>query len=260
MATQYGNALITGASSGMGRELSLWFAKRGTKVYAAGRRLELLQKLAGDARALGGVVEPVKMDVAEGRKTFEQIGAIDAQCNGLDLVIANAGVGLFTDGRKMNWDRVERVLQTNVLGAAATISAVVSKMVERRRGHLVGISSLGAFRSLPRVSAYCASKAFLAMYLQGLRLEVRSAGVKVTTIYPGFVKSEMTAGDNQPAEKMPFILEASAAADRIGKAILRGTTEYAFPWQMSLPMHLMRLAPDAVIGLAFAPPKQRAER
>lgn len=258
MGTRYLHALITGASSGIGRELSLWFAKRGTKVYATGRRLERLQQLAEDARALGGVVEPVKMDVTSGRKAIEQIVAIDAQCSGLDLVVANAGIGVFSPAKNLSWDNVERLIHTNVLGAAATLSAVVSKMVARHRGHLVGIASLAAFRSLPSLSAYCGSKAFLAMFLRSLRIDVRSTGVKVTNIYPGFVKTEMSAGDNQPLEKMPFILEASEAADRIGKAILRGATEYAFPWQMSLPMQAMRLAPDAMIGLAFAPPKKRA--
>jgi short-subunit dehydrogenase len=116
-------------------------------------------------------------------------------------------------------------------------------MVERDRGHLVGVSSLAAWRGLPRSAAYSASKAFLATFLEGLRVDLQRTGVKVTSIHPGFVKSEMTEKNKHP---MPFLLETAEAVDLMGRAIARQNAEFAFPWQLSSAMRLAKVMPNAV--------------
>ncbi len=242
MAEQkYGTALVTGASSGLGRGLALWFAKRGTRVFAAARRLDHLQSLAEEARAAGGTVEPVEMDVSRPDETMARIQQLDADCGGLDLVVANAGVGLDTNGRRFDWERAKKVLEVNVTGAAATLSAVLPKMVERKRGHLVGVSSLAAFRGLPKNAAYSGSKAFLAIFMESLRVDLQGTGVRVTCIHPGFVKSAMTAPNRHP---MPFLLETEDGAERMARAITRGVPVYTFPWQMAAVMRLVSALPD----------------
>jgi short-subunit dehydrogenase len=134
----------------------------------------------------------------------------------------------------------------NVVGATATLTALLPAMVERRRGHVVGISSLAAFVTWPRVTTYSASKAYLTHLLAGLRLELKDKGVKVTTVQPGFVKSEMTAKNRF---KMPFLLETDDAAARIGEAIVRGDDVLSFPWQMSAASHALQWVPQAALGL-----------
>lgn len=255
MDTTYRNVLITGASAGIGRALSLWFASRGATVHAAARREEQLMTLRDEARGQGGAVEPFPLDVSRGDQTVEAIRALDAKVGGLDLVVANAGVGEETPAHRMDWKKIEPILQVNVLGATATLTAVLPAMIERRRGHLVGISSLAAFLAWPRMTAYGASKAFLTHFLAGLRLEVKGRGVKVTTIHPGFVKSEMTAKNKF---KMPFLMEPDAAAARIGEAILRGDEVCSFPWQMAAASRALGWVPSSALGLVVGRGKARA--
>jgi short-subunit dehydrogenase len=237
----YRTALITGASSGLGRGLALWFARRGTRVFAAARRKANLIALAEEARAAGTTIEPVELDVSRADETVERIRAIDAGCGGLDLVVANAGVGGQTNARRFEWERARQILDVNVTGTAATLSAVLPQMVERKAGHVVGISSLAAFRGLPKNAAYSGSKAFLRIFMESLRVDLRGTGVRVTCIYPGFVKSEMTATNKFP---MPFLLETEDAVGRMGQAIARGESEVTFPWQISTAVRLMRAMPN----------------
>jgi len=243
----YRTALVTGASSGLGRGLALWLAKRGLRVFAAGRRIPQLQALADEAQAAGATVEPLELDVTRTEAHLERLRELDSECGGLDLVVANAGVGGVTHGKRLEWDKVRAIIDTNVTGAAATLTAVLPRMVERRRGHVVGISSLAAHRGLAGHAAYSASKAFLATFMESLRVDLSSTGVRVTTIYPGFVKSEMTADNHFP---MPFLMETDAAVELMGTAILRGETELSFPWQLALPSRLAKVLPNPLFDAA----------
>ena len=227
-AVPWKTALVTGATSGLGRGLATWLAKRGVKVYAAGRRVELLQSLATEA---GELIVPFQLDVSDGDKTFAAVRQLDADCGGLDLVIANAGVGDETKPRRISWGSIKQMIDVNVTGATATICGAIPGMVERGRGHLVGISSLAGLLPLPMSSTYCASKSYVAMFLNSLRLDVEKHGLVVTSIHPGFVKSELTA-KNKPGS-MPFLLETDDAVERMGKAMLRRAAVFSFPWQLS---------------------------
>ncbi|MGV3623182.1 MAG: SDR family NAD(P)-dependent oxidoreductase [Archangium sp.] len=228
MSAPWKTALLTGASSGLGRGLAVWLAKRDVKVYAAARRLDALQKLKDE---VGDNIVPLKLDVGRADETFETVKQLDVDVGGFDLVIANAGVGEDTRPKKLKWESVRSMIDVNVTGATATLCAPLPAMVERKRGHLVGISSLAGLIPLPQSSAYCATKAYLAMFLESLRLDVAKYGIHVTSIHPGFVKSEMTA-KNKPGS-MPFLLETDDAVERMGRAMLRKTKTYTFPWQLS---------------------------
>ncbi len=239
----YRTALITGASSGLGRGLALWFARRGTRVFAAARRKAHLAALAEEARAAGATIEPVELDVSRADETVERIRAIDAECGGLELVVANAGVGGQTNARRFEWERARQILDVNVTGTAATLSAVLPQMVKRKTGHVVGISSLAAFRGLPKNAAYSGSKAFLHIFMESLRVDLRGTGVRVTCIHPGFVRTEMTAPNKHP---MPFMLEPEEASERMGRAIMRGMAVFSFPWPTRAAMGVAQALPNAV--------------
>lgn len=241
--TAFRTALVTGASSGLGRGLSLWFARRGTRVYAAARRADRLAALAEEARAVGAVVEPLELDVSDPDAVLARVRALDEACGGLDLVVANAGAGGDTDARRFDWEAARRIIDVNVHGAAATLAAVLPRMVERRRGQLVGVSSLAGYRGISRNAAYSASKAFLSTFMESLRVDLKGSDVRVTCIHPGYVKSEMTAGIQHA---MPFLLETGAAVELMGRAILRGDGEYNFPWPVATAMGVLRLLPNAL--------------
>jgi len=244
------SVFITGASSGLGHGLALWFARRGARVFAAARRVERLQALAGDPKRGRGSIEPVSVDVADSAAIRQALfRADDAVEGGLDLVIANAGVGGNTNPRKgETWPLLERMLMVNVLGAAATLDALARRMVERRRGHLVGISSIAAWVVAPGSGTYTATKRFLEIYCAGLRLDLQGTGVAVTSIHPGFVKSEMTAPRKTP---MPMLLETDDAVERMGRAILRRPKLFAFPWPMALVARAAQWAPESVRARAM---------
>jgi short-subunit dehydrogenase len=240
------NVWVTGASSGLGRALSLWFARRGARVWAGARRIEQLDALAADRTALPGAIVPVQLDVADVPALRRTLLDSDEKADGgIDLVIANAGVGGGANPRKDTWAHVERMLQVNVVGAAATLAALAPRMAERGRGHLVGMSSLAAWIVAPNMGTYSATKSFLEVYCDGLRLDLSSAGVHVTCIHPGFVKSEMTAGNKF---KMPFLLETEDATERMGRAILRRVKTFAYPWPMVVVTRAAQLLPDAVVA------------
>ena len=241
MSPPWKTALVTGASSGLGRGLAAWLAKRDVKVYAAARRLDQLEALKAEA---GANIVPLKLDVSHGAATFEAVQKLDADCGGLDLVIANAGVGEDTRPKKVKWDSLQRMIDVNVTGATATLTGALGGMVERKRGHLVGISSLAGLLALPNSSGYCATKAYLGMFLESLAIDVAKYDIAVTSIHPGFVKSEMTA-KNQPGS-MPFLLETDDAVERMGKAVLRKTKVFTFPWQLSSMISLGTSLPRAV--------------
>ena len=245
--------LITGASSGLGRGLAGFFARRGERVYAAARREEQLQALRKEhAHGLGEII-PVRLDVSDAEAVVEKLREIDSSSGGLDVVVANAGVSLESDARRIEWTNVQKVIDVNVTGAAATLTAVLPAMVKRNRGQLVAVSSLAGFTPLPSYGAYNASKAFLSMFVESLRMDLIGTGVKLTLIHPGFVKSEMTAQSPFP---MPFLLETADAVQRMADAIDRGEAELSFPWQLSAAVRTARLLPSNLRALLSARVKQ----
>jgi len=237
----WSTALVTGASSGLGRGLALWLARRGVRVWAAARRVDRLEALRDEG---GPFIEPLALDVSDGPATFARVQALDRESGGLELVIANAGFGERSSLRDLDPASVQRMLDVNVSGATATLLGAAPGMVARGRGHLVGVSSLAALAAFPRSSVYGASKAYLAAFLDGLRLDVARHGVTVTALHPGYVRSEMTAG-NRP-EAMPFLLETDDAVERMGRALLRRRDRLLFPWQAVLLVRAWRFLPDGL--------------
>ena len=241
MSAPFRRALITGASSGLGRALALWFARQGVVVYAAARRVEQLESLKAEAPEH---IIPMVLDVSDADATHDAVRALDESCGGLDLVVANAGVGDQMSAEKIEWSRVRKVLDVNVLGATATLCGALPGMVARKRGQLVGVSSLAASISLPKTAAYNSSKSFLTAFLESLRLDVEQHGVAVTVIHPGFVKTEMTAKNRFP---MPFLLETDDAAQRVGRAITGQARFFSFPWPTAFVVWLAGALPRPLL-------------
>ncbi|HYH65135.1 MAG TPA: SDR family NAD(P)-dependent oxidoreductase [Urbifossiella sp.] len=237
-------AVVTGASSGIGRALAVALARQGWRVGAVARRADLLEELARDVRGAGGVIETAVADVADRAGLAAAVQGLERTLGPVELLIANAGMGGDTGAVQMNVPQVEAIMRVNFLGVVYAIEAVLPGMIARGRGHLVGISSVAAFKGLPGAAAYCASKAAVNAYLEGLRIELRKHGVAVTAVCPGFVRTPMVA-KNPP---MPFLMEPDAAAERILRALPRRPKVFAFPWRMKLLMRLARWAPDRFIA------------
>jgi short-subunit dehydrogenase len=234
-------ALVTGASSGIGWELAKQLAGKGCKVALMARREAPLRELQALISANGGQAAIAVADVGQREQVETAFQTIRKQLGPIDLVIANAGVGKPTLLRPVNIADVEDMIRINVMGAIYTLSAALPEMLSRKTGHLVAVSSLAGYRALPGESAYCASKAAVNAYLDGLRIHLRGTGVQVTTVCPGFVKTPMTAMNRF---HMPGLLEAETAVRRIIRAIEGGTKVYNFPWRLHLMVKLSRWLPD----------------
>jgi short-subunit dehydrogenase len=233
-----GAALVTGASSGIGHGLALALARRGLHVVAAARRRDRLQELVRAIADGGGSAEALVLDVADAAATHAAVRAVDER-QPLDMVVANAGIGGITPGKKLDWSRVKAILDTNVSGAAATICGAVPGMVARRRGSVVAVASVAGFRGLPRFGAYSASKAWLITFCESLRVDLHGSGVTVTTVCPGYVNTELLT----PGRKHPFMVEVDDAVARILAAVDAREAMCTFPTPVVAGMRAAQLLP-----------------
>jgi len=234
-------AVITGASSGIGWALARALAGAGCKVGLVARRQDRLKQLADEIESSGGTVAIAAADVSERAQVVAAIHELGSRLGPIDLMIANAGVGAPTLIEPLNTADIEAQLRVNTLGVVYAVEAVLPDMLRRGRGHIAAVSSLAAYVGLPGESGYCASKAAVNVFLDGLRIQLRDRGIAVTTICPGFVKTEMTAVNDF---RMPFLLDADEAARRIVRALSRRRKVYNFPWQTAWLMKLTNFAPD----------------
>jgi len=250
---------ITGASSGIGRALALFYAAHGARLGLLARRAEALQTLAGELAAAGaGAVFTYPLDVTDAPGLQAAGADFMARCGVPDIVIANAGVsvGTLTEGGE-DLEAIRRVFDVNVFGMAATFAPFAHAMRGAGGGRLVGIASVAGIRGLPGAEAYSASKAAAIAYLESLRLEMRDAGVKVVTICPGYIETPMTAVNPY---RMPFLLPAPEAARRFACVIERGASYAVVPWQMGIVAKLLRVLPNALYDRLFARAPRKPRR
>jgi short-subunit dehydrogenase len=240
-------ALVTGASSGIGLELARQLARDGTKVALVARRKDLLDGLASEIRAEGGTALSLPCDVRERMSMHAVVGLAARELGPIDLLIANAGVGHVIPADSFDAALFEDTIRTNLLGPVYAVEAALPSMLSRHTGHIVGVSSLAAYRGFPMTHAYCASKSALNAFLEGLRAELSDRGVRVTTVCPGFVRTPMTV---KHTGAMPFLLEPREAARRILRAVRAGRRVYNFPWPMAALMTLIRFLPSRVLDSA----------
>jgi short-subunit dehydrogenase len=241
-------AVVTGASSGIGWELAKVLASQGCKVGLLARRQEPLELLAKEIENAGGTAALAVADVSERRQTLDAIQVLTTQLGAVDLLVANAGVGAPTLVDPINIADVEKMIRVNLLGVIYSIEAVLPEMLKRGKGHLAAVSSMASYKGLPGESAYCASKAAVNVYMEGLRIQLRDHGIAVTTVCPGFVKTPMTAVNEF---HMPFVMEADKAARRIARALERKVKVYNFPKRMLLLMKLTACLPDWIVARAM---------
>ena len=239
---------ITGASSGIGEALAVYYAAQGARLGLVARRAEFLHGLN---ERLGGGHACYPLDVTDAPALHQAAGDFMRRFGAPDIVIANAGVsaGTLTEYEE-DLAIFRRVMDTNVFGMAATFAPFIPAMKaaggERR---LVGIASVAGIRGLPGAEAYSASKAAAIAYLESLRLEMRPYRIKVVTIVPGYIETPMTAVNPY---RMPFLIPVDQAASRFAAAIGQGVSYTVIPWPMGLVAKCLRLLPNWLYDRLFA--------
>jgi len=231
------SALVTGGSRGIGHALATVLVAGGTRVYVTGSHPDSLVLAARRSGA-----EPLLLDAGDTARSVAVIRDLDQQVDGLDLVIANAGVGApAPDAVPYAWETLSAAFHVNFCGAAATLTAALPAMVARGRGHLVGIGSLASFGPLPQAAAYCAPKAGLAMLLACLRLDLARTGVSVTTVNLGFVRTRMTARSTHP---MPQVREPEEIAAALVPRLVNRPRSITLPRALGLAARAGSLLPE----------------
>jgi NADP-dependent 3-hydroxy acid dehydrogenase YdfG len=239
-------AWVTGASAGIGEALVHELCRRGAAVAATARRADALEAIAA---AAPGTVLPVPADVTDLAATQAAAERVQEELGPIDLAVLNAGLWEQVDVRAFDSAVVRRHLDTNVMGMVHGVEAVLPDMRRRRAGTIAGMASVAGYRGLPQSEAYGASKAAQINLLESLRIDLRSSGVGVVTICPGFVRTGLTGRNSFP---MPFMLEPDDAARQICDGLERGKAEIVFPLPMMLAMKAVRLVPVGTYAWAFS--------
>lgn len=231
--------LITGASRGLGQALARELAAPGRDLGLISRTRTDLETTAELVIKAGGRAHVLPADVTDPRAMREQITKFIAKANRIDLVIANAGLGGWPTIYPDQSREIERIFEVNVIGLVNTIAPVVPEMIKQGRGRIVGISSIAAFRSLPK-GAYPASKIAVRYLLESWRSELKSHGIEVSIVYPGFIDTDMT---DRRIHHYPFLVSADTAARAIIHGLEQNKQQVIFPWQWRMLLPILRLLP-----------------
>jgi short-subunit dehydrogenase len=235
--------LITGATGAIGASLARRYAKKGTTVILHGRNHLLLEQLAEECRALGSTIVSAAFDLTDIQQLHRWIQDLDRE-HTLDLVILNHGVNIHAEpGQDENWNDIDRLIDVNVRATLALTNGVLPGMRRRGRGQIALISSLAACFGLPMTPSYCASKAAVKAYGEGLRAAVEGTGIGVTVVMPGYVDSAMCR--DMPGPK-PFLLTPERAAALIEEGITRNAARVSFPFPLNLGTWLLAVLPASV--------------
>lgn len=235
--------LITGASSGLGEALARHYAQPRRMLFLSGRDAARLEATARACRDAGAEVHTRVLDVTARAAMAAWIAEADAM-RALELVVANAGISAGTGLGGESDAQTRAIFAVNLDGVLNTVLPAVDAMRPRRVGQIAIMSSLASFRGMPGAPAYCASKAAVRVWGEGLRGELARDNIRVSVICPGFVKSRMTAVNDFP---MPFLMDARRAAAIMAKGLAADRGRISYPWQMAALSWLTAALPDAVM-------------
>ncbi len=227
-------AWVVGASSGIGAAVATELHARGARVAVSSRRRERLEEVSA------GRMLVVPADVTDAQALATAAATIRDRMGPPDLVVIAAGHWRRSEAEAWDTAEFDRHLAVNLSGTSNTLAAVLPEMLARGRGTIAGVASVAGFRGLAGSEAYGATKAAQINLLEALRIAVARRGVRVTTVCPGFVRTEMTERNTFP---MPFLIEADAAARAICDGLERDRVEIIFPLPMALVMKVARLVP-----------------
>jgi short-subunit dehydrogenase len=236
--------LLTGAARGIGRATAVALADRGTPLALIDRDEAALAEVARSLRERGATVAEAVADVTDREGLQATVASLAAAIGPIEVLVACAGIGSLTIVPVLDTPTLRRTLEVNLLGVAHSIEAVLPGMIERGRGHIVGVASVAGYRGFPWMISYSASKAGLIAYLEALRPGLRRRGVTVTTACPGFVRTHMTT--SVPYQRPVKMIEPEAAGRHLARAVERRPRNCVFPWDMRISLAILKYMPDGL--------------
>lgn len=233
---------ITGASSGIGKQMALELADRANHVFVSARSRDSLASLSSNAPGLVSV----PCDVTDADSIKEAAKQIQDEAGYLDRVIINAGACEYLDVADPDWNMMRRVMEVNFFGAVNTVAEALPLLRNGLRrfpatnAHIVVVGSLSSVVPFPRAEAYGTSKAAVAYFFDSLRIDLARENIAVTVVQPGFVETPLTANNDFP---MPFMLGVEDAARIIVKKLPAKPRRIRFPQRLSLPLRFFSVLP-----------------
>lgn len=244
----FNTILITGASSGLGKQLAIDYAKSNITLYLSGRNNKRLCEVANLCKSRGANVFTKIIDVKDRKKMKEWLLRCDTE-NKIDLVIANAGISAGTFGGTEPDEQIYEIFNTNIFGTLNTIEPIISKMIERKRGQIALISSMSSFIGMASCPAYSSSKACITAYGEGLRGYLKYYNIGVSIVCPGFIKTPLTDKNNFI---MPLITTTEKASKKIMNGIKKNKGMIAFPIIIYILLRFLRILPFSFVNYLFS--------
>lgn len=237
------NILITGASSGLGKGMAIEYAKMGRNLALCARRVERLEALKDELLQINPNIQVIikSLDVNDHDAVFTVFDEFKDELGQLDRVIVNAGMGKGASVGTGYFHANKQTAVTNFVSALAQCEAALSIFRAQNSGHLVTISSISAVRGFRRaLTVYAATKAAITSLSEGIRVDLLNSPITVSTIHPGFIRSEI----NEKVEKVPFMVDTETGCKAIIKAIEKeGANSYVPTWPWAFLQLIMRIAP-----------------
>ncbi len=237
------NVIITGASRGIGKALAIEYARKRAAILLLARNKGKLNEILKLVIEAGGSGYVMKCDVTKPEDMQRATDFIVWEMGSIDVAVLNAGIGGsgFIDGIKL--EDFKKIYETNLFGVIHGLAAIVPVMKKQGYGTIAGISSLAEARGLPGNAAYNSSKAAVSHLLESARLELKRYGIKIITVKPGFISTDMTV---RHKFHMPFLMDADNAAKIIIRGIEKGKRIIAFPLPMAFASYLGKIIPSSM--------------
>ena len=234
---------ITGASSGIGRSLSLKFASEGWKVVASARRINILKSLKNESLKKK-IIIPVKLDITNSKMVSSKVNSI-VKTNGIpDIIFLNAGTNNPNSTSIFSLEETRQIFETNFFGTLNCVAAFLPYLKKKRQSQIIIMSSVAGYRGLPYAAAYCSSKSAISTFAESIFNQCKNLGITVRVVNPGFIKTPLT---DKNKFDMPMIISAEKASNIIYKKILYSNKfEINCPLLFCFLMKVLRILPYSV--------------
>ena len=231
---------ITGASSGIGKALSLKFANEGWIVAASARRENLLKEL----KELHENIHPFPLDVTNSNQCKAVFENIKKKFDDIEISVFCTGMHDPKSEKEFNLDKIKEIMEVNYFGTMNSINSVYKYYSEKKNGQISIVSSVAGYRGLPAAGAYCASKSALTSFAESLHFEMKRKNIRVSLVSPGFIKTPMTDKNEFP---MPMIKSPEFAADQIYNGLIKSNSfEIHFPKLFTYIMKFLKILPNNI--------------
>ncbi len=211
--------LITGASSGIGKESAIEFAKLGANIILVARRKDKLEQIANELKKFDVLTLVCQCDVSKKDQVKEMSQLIFEKFDSIDILVNNAGFAIYGSVSDLSIRDIESQMETNYFGMVYCIKEFLPSMLEKKSGHIVNVASVAASFGLPGIASYCASKFAMLGFSEGLKHELKDTGVGITVVSPIMVRTNFF--DHSSFEKMPKYSPTSLDPKTVAKSIIK---------------------------------------